>query len=428
MDIKSISELAEPDPMMLRLKVFRTTPEEACRFHQEDIASCDLVTDVPEELRRSFDRVRQTFVYGFFAYDLCTVANTLGLLLLEEALAIRFITRYAGAIPLVKGHEEATLTAHSLSQVYEALTGSGLYAARGWKLRLAGSNGTMSFRASLGDLVDWARREELLSGQRSRGLEKLYLRMRNRAAHPSGFTRLAPSDAARTIHDLAQIINRLWGHRTRGGRLYPDSIERDVLLLGWDAGAREIAYGLPDAFRRETPDDSCRVVVLRANFHDGGLHEYESLFESTVYPVELLYGPTDCGNALQWVDREKPTNDRADYLDRVFVVPLRDREPELARRPSVFLGLPIRARRGNWAIVKADHGIDAWAHVRYRHMPADGGHTKGMGPCAECPTETIFIGRNEQVTARLGNLGYDCVEQPPHVDLRTIRYGDGSGT
>jgi hypothetical protein len=37
-----------------------------------------------------------------------------------------------------------------------------------------------------------------------------------------------PADAARTISDLAEIINQFWGSATPGGRLYPAPIAWEI--------------------------------------------------------------------------------------------------------------------------------------------------------------------------------------------------------
>jgi hypothetical protein len=45
-----------------------------------------------------------------------------------------------------------------------------------------------------------------------------------------------PNHSSQAIRDLAEIINRLWGSRTPGGRLYPAPIKREALVIGWSDG------------------------------------------------------------------------------------------------------------------------------------------------------------------------------------------------
>ena len=88
----------------------------------------------------------------------------------------------------------------------------------------------MTFSGAMGQLQEWARREALLDGQRSRRLDPVFRSIRNNAAHPH-YHLVMPLNSARTIRDLAEIINRLWGHTTPGGRLYPAPLGRKVLIL-----------------------------------------------------------------------------------------------------------------------------------------------------------------------------------------------------
>src|SRR5205807_911593 len=90
----------------------------------------------------------------------------------------------------------------------------------------------------LTDLLSWAREERLLHGQRNRWLENVFVDLRNEVAHPSDDHLVSPVESARAIRDLAEIINRLWGGLTPGGRLYPSAARREVMAVGWAADAR----------------------------------------------------------------------------------------------------------------------------------------------------------------------------------------------
>ena len=60
----------------------------------------------------------------------------------------------------------------------------------------------------------------------------MYVRLRNNVAHPH-YHLAMPPDSARAIRDLAEIINRLWGHPTPGGRLYPAPLTREPMVIAW---------------------------------------------------------------------------------------------------------------------------------------------------------------------------------------------------
>ena len=74
--------------------------------------------------------------------------------------------------------------------------------------------------------------EGLLAGQRSKLYDRILVRMRNRAAHPLSYKLSMPTDSALTIRDIGEFINRLWGARTRGGRIFPEPVRREMLVLG----------------------------------------------------------------------------------------------------------------------------------------------------------------------------------------------------
>jgi len=57
----------------------------------------------------------------------------------------------------------------------------------------------------------------LLHGQRSRRIEQLLAKLRNSVAHPSSTHLLTPVDCAKTLGDLAEFINQLWGRLPAGG-------------------------------------------------------------------------------------------------------------------------------------------------------------------------------------------------------------------
>ena len=120
-------------------------------------------------------------------YDLFTVVDDLSLLLLEQALSERFVEYYGGHVTLVhKGGRTDEISAHGFQQVFDALSPGGGH-GKGWKLRaLPGTD--MVFRGSLEHLLSWARKVELLKGQRSRVMERLLVKMRHRVAHPHGYS------------------------------------------------------------------------------------------------------------------------------------------------------------------------------------------------------------------------------------------------
>jgi hypothetical protein len=248
MDLDSFDDLVTPDPRSLRFTPMGLSmrgllkPEDAFRF-QKQAVEVPLGPDVPQSTRDSLDRVRLTHIYGVLQYELFTVAYEQSLLLLEQGLGERFIGFYGGTVPFVAPDGSPTpLSASTFSGVAEARRGGGSHARRGTKLMIRNGEEAIAFNAGLGGLLRWARAEGLLHGQRNRRMEHLYVRLRNRVAHPDSYRLGSPVDSARSIRDVGEILHRVWGNATPGGRLYPGPFRRDILAIGWDTAGQSASH------------------------------------------------------------------------------------------------------------------------------------------------------------------------------------------
>jgi hypothetical protein len=332
MDIRTFADLTTPDLRSLSftplgLSPRGLTPESAADFQQRAIAAADLVPDVPEGTRSSFERLRTLHAYGVLCYDNFTVVDDLTRVVMEQALRERFVTFYGEVIPLVRRDgTESMLPASDFDAINAAFRRGGSHARGGWELRLRNRGTSMRVPLSLGSLLDWARQEGLLHGQRNRLLENVLHELRNRFAHGGGFRVGMPNHSVRAIRDCAEIINRLWGSLTPGGRLYPAPLQREVLVIGWSptwstmaegAGATVMhAHQLPDG----TEPDDWMYLVVRGVWDDPGLWQFDAHHEFTMYPTELLWGPGARRDALAWLEATAPEGDEVHHLDRVFAV------------------------------------------------------------------------------------------------------------
>jgi len=385
MRIRSLTELTTPDDRSLRFTPlgFSTggtlKPEYAAKYQQELIAGCDLHDDVPDETRSAFERLRTLHSYGIVCYEAFTVADDLSWLVMEQAFRERFVTFFDGVIPFLNAKTGATdsLPVRSFEDVYQAVTHGGPYVSGQWKLQ-ARSGEPMEFRASFSHLLKWARQEGLLHGQRNRHLEEIYRRLRNHVAHPS-YHLAMPPESSRTIHDLAEIINRLWGHSTPGGRLYPAPLARQILIVAWNdqesGAARAILRDYQLEAFHEPGNWTC--VAIRGVFEDEGVWEFSAEYESTSLPAELLWGPGTPEDALAWWKDAQPETDSVDYLDRIFALRIHDGRSSLAMRPETALARPVDRQAGRWFLVRADYPNDAFSHVR---------HIKNGVPCGDPDT------------------------------------------
>jgi len=378
MDIRTFAELTTPDERSLRFTPLglvtggTLSPENAAEFQQRSIAAADLVPAVPEGTRSSFERLRTLHAYGVLCYDLFTVVEDLTWVVLEQALHERFIEFYGGVIPLVsKNGAEGMLPASDFEAVSKAFRLGGSHAKGGWQLRLRAQGTPTPLPRTLRPLLLWARQERLLHGQRNRRVEEdLFHEIRNHFAHGSSFRTGMPNQSARRIHDLAEIINRLWGAMTPRGRLYPAPLQREVLIIGWsptrstreEGSSLEIMHAGQLAEQTE-PDDWMYLIVL--GVWNDRLSEFDARYELTMYPADLLWGPGTRMEALAWLEATAPVGDEVDHLDRVFAVRRHDGTVDPPCRPGVLLGLPPEHRAGTWHVVRADIPDDCFAHVRH---------------------------------------------------------------
>lgn len=218
MEVKDFAALTRPAETTLAFGFVRSlSSDDQARSVQSMVARADLSDDVPEDLAACFERIRSIFAYSLFYYEAFTAAEDLAWLTFEQALRERFVTFYQYDTPLINNTGlEANLKATNFGDVLSAFHRGGLSCRGRWTVKLkstkAGLKVNGQFRAGYGQLQQWARQEGLLGGQRNRQLDVIQQEFRNWSAHPQRHIDM-PSGAARTIHDLAELINQLWGKR-----------------------------------------------------------------------------------------------------------------------------------------------------------------------------------------------------------------------
>ena len=432
MKIKTFDELATPDQRALAFTPMGLStmgllkPEDAATFQQQVIAHCDLAENVTEGTRNSFERLRTLHSYGVLFYEAYTMAQDLAWLLLEQALRERFLEYYEHVIPLVnaKSGQQLSLAANDFSMVDSAFRRGGSHAKGKWNLTLDDGS-IMEFSGSMSQLQEWARREGLLDGQRNKRLDPLYRSMRNDVAHPY-FHLVMPVDSARTIRDLAEIINRLWGHTTPGGRLYPAPLERDVLIVAWTGADQGVAHTILRDYQLEyfTEPGDWTCLIIRGVYEDHGIWEFDAQYERSNYPAELLWGPGTREEALAWLKDNAPEHDTVSYLDRLFVLRIHEGRASIARRPEVALALPTERRSGRWLLVRADFPLDAFNHGRHvKDGRACGGpiveqldrQVMAENALPSCALEELFDGTWEGLSSKLAKLGVAEAAAPLRV-------------
>jgi hypothetical protein len=135
--------------------------------------------------------------------------------------------------------------------------------------------------------------------------------LRNYVAHPEGHMVDMPPSVFRFLRDVAEIINRLWGHDTDGGRLFPRPIPRlaRAAALSPDRQATVTSGSLAQLRTESDHRDWTYTVFLAAA--DEELVDFDSQapgrqrlahipgFQMTNYPVELLWGPGSWNDLIE---------------------------------------------------------------------------------------------------------------------------------
>ncbi|MEU6553688.1 hypothetical protein ABZ915_25945 [Streptomyces sp. NPDC046915] len=427
MEIRSLEELRAADDLSLAFNPYglggRMKPEDAAEFQQRQIADCDLTAGVAAGTRDSFERLRTVFAYGVLCYDVYTIVGDQALLIYEQALRDRFLEWCAGTITFrVPQAPDVTYTVTSYDDVKKRADRMTRQRAK-----LVVDTQAIEFNGMLHGLRLWARTAGLLRGRRSRAVEEALARLRNYVAHPSGHHVDTPVEAARTVRDLAELINQLWGHATPGGRLYPAPLRREVTVLSWNGSGRarmEPAHALTvPGPMEDQEDDEYQHVVVRAipfvpgsRWDDAHWAEFDTRYETTRFPTDYLWGPGTRKEAQAWLEQERPEGDSVDFTDRVFLVQDHGRLlPPM--RPAVAAGLPDNERFGVWHTVRADFPDDAFAHVR-GSRDRSAGHARRPGNCPACSAEVLGSGSYDQALhAAAAALGPIQAVQLPSVRL-----------
>ncbi|HWK27657.1 MAG TPA: hypothetical protein VNS09_13900 [Solirubrobacter sp.] len=368
-----LRELQEVDEATLHFSAWglggRLRPEDSAAYLAGLLDHAALVEAVPEDIRLEFDRVRSVFMHGLLNYDLFTAAYSLAHVALEGALRHRFISFYEGRIPIKRRGVDDFLAVSSFADYREAVQA----APRGDRICLRETSdepAPMGYPALFG----WARRRGLLIGQRNVVVLDSIKDSRNYIAHPERHTVNMPPSVFRFLRDVAEIINRLWGHDTPGGRLFPKPIPRwaRAAALSPDR-TRAVTFGsLAGALEKTDRLDWMFALYVAAAQEDLIVYDNESPghqrfafvpgFQTGEFPMQPMWGPgcmADLGAAIGEFSDAAPVDEVA-FLDRTFYVRRRsDGVIELPRDGSdVRTGVLVDAST-SWQVVIADFPIDA---------------------------------------------------------------------
>jgi hypothetical protein len=380
-----LHELQRPDERSLAFNPYglggRLDPRDAAAFQADSIASATLHDDVPQAVHENFERARKLHLYGALEYQFFTAASEYALLVLEGALRLRFLTYYPDGIPVISAGIHSRLRPDTFDELRQARGG-----------KLVGLDGAIhALPLGAPALTAWARRERLLIGTRSRILDKELSGLRNRAAHPVEHTLTMPPDSARTLCDIAETINRLWGHDTPRGRLFPPPVARTPTVAAIaPQGRAGMVMRLEQVSELAAPEREWEFAVFLAAGNEkllrpgrGGVITFvhQPGLQATVFPTEELW-KGDWQALREQIDKGQfeGREDAVAHLDRLFFIRVGEDTIDLARSAPDVLALPASKREGDWYAITADTPNYGWVHVRdHEPHPADGGNV-----CPEC--------------------------------------------
>jgi hypothetical protein len=405
---ESADELIRPDQRSLAftplgLSFGRVlTPKAAAKF-QDHTIEVRLADAVPNETQRLFERLQNIHRLGIWSYDMYTVADGFALQVLEHAFAIRLLDYYDHRIPLVgRGNRDQEVVAHRVRDLVDAM------GAKQWRLvsRVARAKAP-PFTCTLKSLFNWARHEGLLRGQRSRRFDYLLPRILG-GMRPLDYALHMPVDSSRSIRQVGEFINQLWGSSTRDGELFPAPMMRGEFILGWTPERDHLITFRPDQLAEAKDRSDWRFVVVLGVDRPDSLDDFHSDFERTPYPAELLHGEGSWAETQDWLSQRRGRTDSVEVLDRFFVINLDDSLPP--RSPGQFAALTGHARNGRWLMAQADFPTDAFAHAK-AHRQMTPNHEL-LGRCNTCWVDGKVVGSWQHVLAAIANRGLEAEPIP----------------
>ncbi|WP_052710825.1 hypothetical protein [Pseudofrankia sp. DC12] len=428
--VRTLDDLRKADDVTLRFTPlgFSTSgglrPEDAAAYLQGLVAGSELAPRVAEGTRRSFDDLREVFPLGLFNYTVFTLVRDHALVSFEQALRDRFLEHHAGTITFVD--DPADLREDVVVATFDDVKAAADRKRRdrrtmpdgrksSWQLAVTDAV-SIPFNGMLHGLREWAWQLGLLRGQRNRTIENALTELRNLAAHPNGHHRDTPVSAAGMVADLAEIINQLWGVPTPGGRLYPAPVQRDVTVLAWNGAGRQVYRADLLAGELHPSDRDRRCLILRSPFAPqrqgsfADLHSFDSRYETTAHPIDLLWGPGPVDEAAAWYRQHRPEPDTYDAVERLFAVRHVDGQLYRPMRPAVAAALPDHERTGRWYCVKADVPDGAFTHV-YSVIVGTGCQVHGR--CPACHATSLACGDHQEVMAALIDPATPAQPLPP---------------
>ena len=123
---------------------------------------------------------------------------------------------------------------------------------------------------------------------------------------------------------------------------------------------------------------------------------------------------------MEWLAEHNPEPDKAETVDRLFLLQYRGDRLSLPRSPAIAAALGPGEKDGTWYLIRADIPSYAFNHQR-RLLAGEPGHAD-EGECELCPVETIRSSTLPAVLRLAERLGADVIPRPAQAARVTLSH------
>ncbi len=132
--------------------------------------------------------------------------------------------------------------------------------------------------------------------------------------------------------------------RAQPGEHRPVTVERSVLAIAWRADTSsptgpDVRVLHPEHLQLGDTEPS-QAVIVRGVPSEERLYDFDTRYEMTTYPTDLLWGPGPAGRAAAWYASTAPPPDTVRSTCRVFVAHVHGKKVFPPRSPAAAASVP----------------------------------------------------------------------------------------
>jgi hypothetical protein len=198
--VLSLEELTRIDPTTALFAREPNGQSPSIEDRQKDAAGIQLIPKVPQDVRRTFHRAKEAYVFGYFRYAFFTMAVHYAALALEAAIKARWTIGLPQSVTVLCGTDAAQMHFPSHTKIVR------LSAERRWKFKPVLVDGKR-FPATMNALLQWLVQEKIATKWESKQLRH-GLDLRNVLSHVEHSPTDIPSAAK--LRFVADSINTLF--------------------------------------------------------------------------------------------------------------------------------------------------------------------------------------------------------------------------